>query len=432
MQHHMSTRRVFLQRGLALLAATPTVPAFLDQTVMAIANPLDMPLTQRPSGKDGKVLVVVQLAGGNDGLNTVVPFADDNYHRARPGIRHDPQTLHRLNDATGLHPNLRPLLDLYERGDMSVVQGVGYPNPDRSHFRAMDIWHSAQPEREQASSGWVGRYFDNACVGADPDVGVNIGDTLPLAMQGERVTPLALERPESYRYKGIDRQRYEALNGLAAVPGSPAHPAASPPPKRGYTTEASQLDFLHRTALDAKLSSEDILRVTREHQASGGYPRGELGDGLRLVAAMIRGGLSTRVYYVHLGGFDTHANQRGRHDRLMQSFGDAVGAFWADLKGQKNDERVMMMTFSEFGRRVAQNASGGTDHGAAAPMFLFGPRVKGGIHGDNPSLTDLDNGDIKYRVDFRSVYATVLQQWLDTPSKPVLGQQFKTLPLLRA
>ena len=432
MQHHMSTRRVFLQRGLALLAATPTVPAFLDQTVMAIANPLDMPLTQRPSGKDGKVLVVVQLAGGNDGLNTVVPFADDNYHRARPGIRHDPKTLHRLNDTTGLHPNLRPFLDLYERGEMSVVQGVGYPNPDRSHFRAMDIWHSAQPEREQASSGWVGRYFDNACVGADPDVGVNIGDTLPLAMQGERVTPLALERPESYRYKGIDRQRYEALNGLAAVPGSPAHPAASPPPKRGYTTEASQLDFLHRTALDAKLSSEDILRVTREHQASGGYPRGELGDGLRLVAAMIRGGLSTRVYYVHLGGFDTHANQRGRHDRLMQSFGDAVGAFWADLKGQKNDERVMMMTFSEFGRRVAQNASGGTDHGAAAPMFLFGPRVKGGIHGDNPSLTDLDNGDIKYRVDFRSVYATVLQQWLDTPSKPVLGQQFKTLPLLRA
>jgi uncharacterized protein (DUF1501 family) len=309
---------------------------------------------------------------------------------------------------------------------MAVVQGVGYPNPDRSHFRAMDIWHSAQPEREQASSGWVGRFFDNACVGADPHVGINLGDTLPLAMQGERVTPLTLERPESYRYKGIDRLRYEELNKLTG--NAPAASAA----KKAQTTEASQLDFLHRTALDAKLSSEDILRVTQQYQGSGDYPRGELGEGLRLVAAMIRGGLSTRVYYVHLGGFDTHANERGRHDRLMETFGSAVGAFWADLKAQKNDERVTMMTFSEFGRRVAQNASGGTDHGAAAPMFLFGPRVKGGIYGDNPSLTDLENGDVKHTVDFRSVYATVLQEWLDTPSKPVLGQQFKTLPVLRA
>ena len=184
--------------------------------------------------------------------------------------------------------------------------------------------------------------------------------------------------------------------------------------------------------MDAQLSSDDILRVTQNYQPSTKYPQGELGEGLRLVAAMIRGGLSTRVYYVHLGGFDTHANERGRHDQLMQRFAEAIGAFWADLKAQKNDERVMMMTFSEFGRRVAQNASGGTDHGAAAPMFLFGPRVKGGIVGDNPSLTDLQAGDIKHQTDFRSVYATLLQQWLDTPSKPILGQQFKLLPLVRA
>lgn len=431
MQDYMSTRRIFLQRGLTLLAATPTIPAFLDQTVMAIANPLDVPLTQQPSGKDGKVLVVVQLAGGNDGLNTVVPFADDTYHRVRPGIRHDPKALHKLNDATGLHPNLRPLLELYEQGNMAVVQAVGYPNPNRSHFRAMDIWHSAQPEREQASSGWVGRYFDNACVGADPHVGINIGDTLPLAMQGDRVTPLTFERPESYRYRGPDRKRYEAINKVEI--GAPAAgEGVKPALKKIHTTQSSQLDFLHRTAMDAQLSSDDILRVTQNHQPSSNYPRGELGEGLRLVAAMIRGGLSTRVYYVHLGGFDTHANQRGRHDQLMARFGEAVGAFWADLKAQKNDERVMMMTFSEFGRRVAQNASGGTDHGAAAPMFLFGPRVKGGIYGANPSLTDLDNGDVKHQTDFRSAYATILQQWLDTPSKPVLGQQFKLLPVVKA
>jgi uncharacterized protein (DUF1501 family) len=423
MQDHMTTRRLFLQRGLTLLAATPTIPAFLDQTVLAIANPADVPLVQQPGGKDGKVLVVVQLAGGNDGLNTVVPFADDAYHRARPGLRVETNTVHRLDDRIGLHPNLRPLFDLFEQGNMAVMHGVGYPNPNRSHFRSMDIWQSAQPEREQPASGWVGRYFDSACAGCDPHVGVNIGDALPLAMQGERVTPVAFARPEAYRYRGPDHERYQALNRLTAPAGDAKKPASS----------SSPLDFLHRTAMDAQVSSDDILRVTQNHQPAGvNYPRGELGEGLRLVAAMIRGGLSTRVYYVHLGGFDTHANQRGRHEQLMSRFAESVGAFWKDLKAQKNDERVLMMTFSEFGRRVAQNASGGTDHGAAAPAFLFGPRVKGGLHGEHPSLTELDNGDLKYRTDFRSLYATILQQWLDTPSKPILGQQFKLLPVLKA
>jgi len=429
MQNRLSTRRLFLQRGLALLAATPTIPAFLDQTVMAIANPLDAPRVQQPSGRDGKILVVVQLSGGNDGLNTVVPFADDTYHKVRPGIRHDPKTLHKLTDSVALHPNLRPLLDMFQDGKLAVVQGVGYPNPNRSHFRSMDIWQSAQPEREQPSSGWVGRFFDNACAGApgaapDPHAGINIGPTLPLAMQGERVMPLSLERPEAYRYRGADRKRYEALNGI----GSPADARVA----HGAPRQPSTLDFLHRTAMDAQVSSDDILRVTQNYQPAGvNYPRGDIGEGLRLVAAMIRGGLSTRVYYVSLGGFDTHANERGRHDQLMGRFAEAVAAFWSDLKGQKNDERVLMMTFSEFGRRVAQNASGGTDHGTAAPMFLMGPAVKGGIVGEHPSLTDLDHGDLKYRTDFRSVYATVLQSWLDTPSKTILGQQFKLAPVLR-
>ena len=307
---------------------------------------------------------------------------------------------------------------------MTVVQGVGYPNPDRSHFRSMDIWQSAQPEREQPTSGWVGRYFDNACAGAprpDPHAGICVGATLPLAMQGERVMPLSLERPEAYRYRGPERAAYEALNGIGKK--ADAHPA-------------SPLDFLHRTAMDAQISSDDILRVTQNYQPAGiNYPRGDLGDGLRLVAAMIRGGLSTRVYYVSLGGFDTHANERGRHDQLMARLAEAVGAFWKDLAAQKNDERVLMMTFSEFGRRVAQNASGGTDHGTAAPMFLVGPRVKGGLVRVEPiQIPDpaLDHGDLKYNTDFRSVYATILQTWLDTPSKPILGQQYKLLPMLNA
>jgi len=197
-------------------------------------------------------------------------------------------------------------------------------------------------------------------------------------------------------------------------------------------TPASELDFLHRTAMDAQVSSDDILRMTRGHKPASTYPGGKFGDGLRTVAAMIAGGLATRVYYVSLGGFDTHAGERGRHDNLMKQFAEGVGAFWSDLKKQGNDERVLMMTFSEFGRRVQQNASGGTDHGAAAPMFMFGKNIKSGLIGRHPSLSELDQGDLKYNVDFRSVYATVLQNWLDTPSKPILGQQFKTLPIIKA
>src|SRR6476619_1020078 len=177
----ISTRRVFLQKGLTLLALAPTVPSFLDQTVMAMANPQDLAPTQGASGKDGKILVVIQLSGGNDGLNMVVPYADDAYHKARPAIRHEPNTVHKINDYVGLHPNLAPLKELYDDGRMAVVQGVGYPNPNRSHFRSMDIWHSAQPDKDVVTNGWLGRYFDNTCSGTDPHVGVSIGGQMPLA-----------------------------------------------------------------------------------------------------------------------------------------------------------------------------------------------------------------------------------------------------------
>jgi uncharacterized protein (DUF1501 family) len=371
MHDSASTRRTFLQHGLALLAATPTVPALLDPAAVTAASPRDVPLTARPDGTDGRALVIVQLSGGNDGLNTVVPFTDDSYHRARPTLRLAAKPVHALNDTVGLHPNLCGLLDLYARGNMALLQAVGYPNADRSHFRAADVWHSARPECAEPPTGWLGRYFDGACGGdAGPDVGVHCGATLPLSMRGERVTPLTLGRGESV--------------------GPVAH---------GKT--------------------------------SAGYPTGEFGDDLRRVAAMIRGGAPTRVYSVQLGGFDTHTNQRNRHDRLMRTFGDAIGAFWRELRAQRDDGRVLMLAFSEFGRTVAENASGGTDHGAAAPVFLFGPGVKGDVYGENPSLTDLDSGGLKHQVDFRRVYATILQQWLDAPSEPVLGRRFEVLPLIR-
>jgi uncharacterized protein (DUF1501 family) len=420
---------------MTLLAASATIPAFLDSTVVALSNSFDGALTQQHSGKDGKILVVVQLAGGNDGLSTIIPHGDDAYHRARPSIGLAANSVLKINDYVGLHPNLAPLKAIYDDGHLGIVQGVGYPNPNRSHFRATDIWESAQPERDTPTSGWVGRYFDNACPGCDPHVGMSIGQTLPLAMQGTRVMPLSLERPEAYRYQGHDRSAYEKLNQPPTT--APAPIIANTLAETGNhgkieITPAAQLDFLERTAMDAQVSSDDVLRMTRTHRNASTYPGGEFGSGLQTIAAMIAGGLPTRVYYVSLGGFDTHANQKNRHDQLMTQLAAGLSAFWKDLKQQGNDDRVLCMTFSEFGRRVQQNASGGTDHGAAAPMFLMGPKITPGLLGRYPSLTDLDAGDLKYNTDFRSVYATILQNWMDTPSKPILGNQFPTMSVLRA
>lgn len=431
----LTTRRVFLAKGLTMLAAGATVPTFLNRTAFAVGRPFDQLLTGQDSGTDGKILVVVQLSGGNDGLNTVVPFGDDDYHRARPNIGIRADVALKLNDYLGLNPQLGALKELYDNGCMTLVQGVGYPNPDRSHFRSMDIWHTANPAEEAIHSGWLGRYFDAQCSGADPKnskgekpidphVGIGIGDENFLAMQGEKVTPLSFERPQDYRYQGPDRDAFAKLNAPDGVLGDAAD------------TEAGELDFLTRTAMDAQVSSDRVLKVTTAHKPAVEYPGGGFAEQLRTVAAMIKGGLPTRVYYVSLGGFDTHAGQQGRHDRLMQEMAGGVKAFLADLKQQGNDERVLTMTFSEFGRRVAQNASGGTDHGTAAPMFFFGhhKHVNAGILGNHPSLTDLDRGDLKYNVDFRSCYAGVLQQWLDTDAQTcarILGGRFDPAPLVR-
>jgi len=425
----LSTRRLFLKKGMTLIAAGATIPTFLDQTVLAVANPEDVSSTQRASGKDGKILVVVQFSGGNDGLSTVVPYADDTYHRLRPVIAHKAETVHKINDYIGLNPNLGAVADLLQKGKAAIIQGVGYPNPNRSHFRSMDIWQSARPDHETESSGWLGRFFDNQCSGSDPKsvdpkIGISIGQQLPLAMTGEHVRPIAFERTDAFRYNGPDRARYEQLNksAEASFVDSSSH----------KLTSASRLDFLHRTAMDAQVSSDRVLQIMRDYQSTATYPGGEFGQGLRAIAAMIHGGLPTRVYYVSLGGFDTHAGERTRHDVLMKQFADGMQAFWNDMEHHGNDQRVLLMTFSEFGRRVAENASHGTDHGTAAPMFLFGSSVQSGVIGKHPSLTNLDQGDLRYTTDFRSVYASVLENWLDAKSEPVLGKRFELAPILRA
>jgi uncharacterized protein (DUF1501 family) len=431
------TRREFLRTTVLGGALSWTVPAFLSNTFSALQAAAAGSATQITTGKDSTILVVLQMAGGNDGLNTVVPFTNDFYHRARPRLRLQPNDVLKLNDGIGLHPSLTGFKSLYDAGNLSVIQGVGYPNPNRSHFRSTEIWQTASDEAKFEQYGWIGRYFDNCCKGADPTVGVSIGRQTPQAFAAKTPTGVSLENPQSYRYMagegggngaGNTEESFRKMN--ASDEEMDSNSGGTIGSIAGATKQHdSALDFLERTAMDAQMSSDKIIAISNKVQNKANYPGNQLANSLKLVARLIGGGLPTRIYYVSQGGYDTHANQVGTQQRLLQELGGSVKAFVEDLQVQGNMGRVLIMTFSEFGRRVAENANGGTDHGAAAPMFVIGNKVKAGLLGTYPSLApnDLTNGDVKYTVDFRSVYAGVLESWLKTPSAPILGRQFQPL-----
>ncbi|MHC5024177.1 MAG: DUF1501 domain-containing protein [Planctomycetota bacterium] len=423
------SRRIFLQQGVAFASLATTAPLFIQRSAKAAMLPLGSPVSSRPGVPEDHVLVVVQLGGGNDGLNTVVPYGDDRYYNARPSLaiprpgqgngRGTPAL--QLDDqrGIGLHPNLDGLKELMDDGAASIVQGVGYPNPNRSHFTSMDIWHTARPDGN--GYGWIGRYFDNTCQGTpEPEGAVAIGRTAPLAMLGRIQKPVSFENADLFRWLGEDvseelKKPYDSITRA----GRPAD-----------VDGGSQLGFLMRTTLDAQVSSERIRAAVGKRPLVR-YPGGSLSRQLQTVSAMIRDGMSTRVYYVTLGGFDTHANQLGAHANLMRQLGGSLNAFYKDLKAQGNQGRVLTMVFSEFGRRVAQNASGGTDHGTAAPMYLVGDMVRPGLLGEHPSLTNLDEGDLRFGVDFRCVYAAVLEDWMGAPAEPVLGDTFRKARIIR-
>jgi uncharacterized protein (DUF1501 family) len=417
-------------------AAAWTLPLFLERTFGALDAEAADSAVQTTTGKDGRILVVLQLAGGNDGLNTVIPWADDAYHRVRPGLRLASEKVLKLNDYAGLHPQLAGIRGLFDAGHAAIVQGVGYPNPDRSHFRSMDIWETASDANKFESTGWLGRFFDHNCKGADPAVGVSIGNTTPTAFAAENPTGISFSRPEAFRRRsqspdGAD-ELFRSLNSVDSFAGMEANDGGSIGGIEGKQARgANPLEFLQRTALDAQMSSDEVMRIVSKTKAPANYPKNQLGEKLGLVARMIAGGMPTRVYYVSQGGYDTHSNQSGAHERLLGELSEAVTAFTGDLKAQGNFERVLLMTFSEFGRRVAQNGSGGTDHGAAAPLFVIGGSLNPGFVGKHPSLTDLDRGDLRHTVDFRSVYGTVLEGWLNARSEQILGRKFPTLPFLK-
>jgi uncharacterized protein (DUF1501 family) len=443
MKATLQTRRKFVRTSLLGAAATWTLPVFLEKTFFALDALATGAATQTITGKDGTILVVLQMAGGNDGLNTVIPYADDAYHVARPRLRLAADQVLKIDNHIALNPRLAGLKSLYDEGHVAIVQGVGYPNPNRSHFRSTEIWQTASDADRTLSDGWLGRYFDNCCSGADPTVGVAIGEEAPQAFAAKNPTGVTFSRPEQFRFQPSERGNgrmsaeemfFRELNEAGASEESSAavsNDGGSISAIPGKTkNDLSTLDFLQRTALDAQLSSDKVLAIARKYKSSVPYPQGQLAASLNIIARMIAGGLPTRVYYASQGGFDTHAGQINTHERLMGELNEAISAFVADLKQQGNFERVLLMTFSEFGRRVQENANNGTDHGAAAPMFVLGGAVKPGLFGKHPSLTELDHGDLKFNTDFRSVYGSVLDRWLKAPSEMVLGRKFPGLSIL--
>jgi uncharacterized protein (DUF1501 family) len=430
----LKSRREFIREGALGAAVTWTVPAFLAQTFSALGA---------AKAKDDTILVVLQMAGGNDGLNTIVPFTNDHYLKARPRLGLKGDAVLKINDTLGFNPALEGFKALYDAGELSIVQGVGYPNPNRSHFRSTEIWATASDSKRFEKYGWLGRYFDNACSGADPTYAINVGRQAPQAFNARSPLGVSFDSPQNYRYINPDRPEpgeldtgAETVSKLNQADLDAEMDFASGSSIGGIagTTviKGSPLQFLERTAMNAEVSSDKIRAITAKAKTRANYPGTQLAASLKLVGQLIAGGMPTRVYYISQGGYDTHTNQLSSQARLHKDLADAVKAFVDDLKAQGNFQRVALMTFSEFGRRVAENASAGTDHGSASVMFMVGPKVKAGLQGKYPSLApaDLRNGDPVFSTDFRTIYAGVLEGWLRTPSAPILGKQFAPVPLV--
>ena len=357
-----------------------------------------------------KILVVIQLSGGNDGLNTIVPYRDPLYAKARPKLGIPTSDLIKIGDI-GLHPSLRQLDGLLSAHRFMTIQGVGYPMPNRSHFESMDIWHSCQTKKDRTQSGWIGRWIaeqDQASSSDSPAIHLG-AEPIPLACQEKGVQVPSLASLEQMRLKSqIRRESQQQMR--------------SEPPR---TDTGSLLDFVSTSTATAMEVSQRLEKILAQPDASGDFPKTTLGEKLRAVSRLILAGVKTRVYYVTLDGFDTHANQPEVHAALLRQWSEAMSAFLARLDESGHQDRVLVMTFSEFGRRVSENASMGTDHGAAAPMFLAGPRLPKIIHGPNPDLSDLEDGDLKYEIDFRSVYAAILDGWLHTDSRKALDFDYQ-------
>jgi uncharacterized protein (DUF1501 family) len=392
-------RRKFLQLG-SLTTASCMVPAFLKALEKNAVVP-----------PGNKVLVVLQLSGGNDGLNTVIPFRNDIYFKARPRLAITREQALSLTDESGLHPALTAFKELYDEGNLGILNSVGYPNPDRSHFRSMDIWQSASESDQYFYTGWIGRYLDAQCAGCDrPTHALEIDDVLSMALKGEHVKGLAMKDPRRLYTTSNEKYFKEIIS--SHKPGDDDHP----------------VDYLYKTMAETVSSANYIFQQSKLHPSSSLYPETELGRSLQTIASLIFSDINTKVYYLSLGSFDTHINQAAQQQRLFTELNNAIKAFVKDLKANSRFSDVLITTFSEFGRRVSQNGSGGTDHGTANNMFFISNGLKQkGILNPLPDLNDLVDGDLKYKIDFKSVYATILRNWLNADDSKILGKRFDYL-----
>ncbi len=410
-----TTRREFLARssgGLGLIAFSRFAPSFLVQSTLAAAPAPE---------KDRSILVLVQLAGGNDGLNTLIPFEDADYYRLRPTLGIAKDKVLRASDTLGLHPAMAAMHGLLHDGKLAVVQNVGYPNPNRSHFRSTEIWETASRSDEFAATGWIGRYLDNACAGQPLDshdpVAVHVTNGVPPSFLGAREHATFGLQPGAGNRRENEETR-QLLEKMVA--------------QTGAGDENDNGTFLRHTLMDALVTEQKVQRLLGDYRPGAGvnYPGNPFAASLRNVAALIAAGLPTRVYFVSISGFDTHSNQLAAQANLLTQLSDGLAAFQKDLEAHKLDGQVMTMTFSEFGRRPSENESRGTDHGTAAPLFVLGSRVRGGLHGTAPSLKLERNQDLTFSTDFRQVYATALDSWLGCPSAAVLGGKFDRLGII--
>jgi len=393
----MIKRREFIQAG-TLATASLMLPKFLKALERR-------EFVMIPPGN--KTVVVIQLSGGNDGLNTVIPVRNDIYYRERPALSIVKEKALQLNDETGLHPALTGLKSLFDEGNLGIMNSVGYPDPDRSHFRSMDIWQSGSGSKEMLQTGWIGRYLDEACKDCDTHTrALELDDLLSNALKGRNEKGIAFKDPR--RLYNSSHERY--FKDLAAAHHAEEH--------------ERPVDYLYKTMSETLSSADYIYQQSRLHPSGFSYPNSELGRNLKTIASLILSDINTKIYYVSLGSFDTHVNQQQQQQRLFKELDEAVAAFVKDLKTNNRFNDVLLFTFSEFGRRVSQNASGGTDHGTANNMFFISGGLKQkGMLNTLPDLANLEEGDLKYQVDFKNVYATVLNKWLAADDRKIMQKE---------
>jgi uncharacterized protein (DUF1501 family) len=394
-------RRDFLKTA-SLVSAVAFAPGFMKRAGGRLFSP-----------ESEKVLVIVQLSGGNDGLNMVIPYADDTYYRLRPAIGLQQNTVLKLDEHQALNPEMSGLRDLFNDGLVSVINNVGYPNPDRSHFRSMDIWHTASDSNQYMQTGWLGRFLDSHCEGGCPaHAAIEFDDTLSLALKGERVKGLSIKAPDQL-LNAAQNKIVTRINELS------------------HSTGTANLSYLYRTLSETEASVAYLKEQFKKTHTAPDYPGGQFAANLKRIANLIVANSDVRIYYVSLPGFDTHVNQLARQNRLLGELSSGLSAFMKDLKQNGKGESVLTMLFSEFGRRVKQNASNGTDHGTASNVLLLSQALKKpGIINPPPDLANLDQGDLRYSVDFKSVYATILSKWLQTPHETILGRPLPVMDFL--